>query len=109
MNFDLLPKISYHLNINNISKMRLTSSKEKNMKLFSLQDNKADYFLPPMLLRNKGEAIRQIQQAMRKEDTPIAQDPESFTLVELGEFNQDDGIIKPYEQMKIIGTCSELQ
>lgn len=79
------------------------------MKLFSVQDQKAEYYLPPMMMRNKGEAIRSIQQAMRDEKTSIGQDPESFTLVELAEFDQDNGVIKPYEQMKIIGTCSELQ
>lgn len=61
-----------------------------------------------MMLRNKGEAIRQIQGVLRDEKTPIGQDPDTFTLVELGEYDQDTGIIKPYEQMKIIGTCSEL-
>lgn len=79
------------------------------MKLFTIQDQKAEYFLAPMMLRNKGEAIRNIQQAMRNEDTPLGSDPESFTLVELGDYDQDTGVIKPYEQIKIIGTCSELQ
>lgn len=46
---------------------------------------------------------------MRNEDTPLGSDPESFTLVELGDYDQDTGVIKPYEQIKIIGTCSELQ
>lgn len=62
-----------------------------------------------MMLRNKGEAIRSVQQALRDDKTTIGQDPESFQLVELGEYCQDTGVIKPYDSFKIIGTASELQ
>lgn len=79
------------------------------MKLFLVHDQKAEYYMAPMMLRNRGEAVRQLSRAAQDENTVISQDPESFTLVEAAEFDQDTGEIKPYDHYKIIGTCSELQ
>lgn len=76
-------------------------------KLFSVHDSKAEVYLPPMMLRTKGEAIRNIAQAAKTPNTSLHDSPSDFTLVELGEYNQISGELIPYDKPIIMGNVSE--
>lgn len=76
-------------------------------KLFTIHDAAANYYLPPMMFRNQGEAIRNVQHWMKDENSNISKDPESFTLVELGDFDEDTGLIKTHTQPLIVGNASQ--
>lgn len=79
------------------------------MKLFTVHDAKAEYYLAPFMQRNKGEAIRNISRAVQDENSTFHVDPSSFTLVELAEYDQDKGVITPHPTPVIIGNLNELQ
>lgn len=65
------------------------------MKLFTIHDNKAETFLPPISFRNKGEAIRAFETTVRDPKTQFHAYPADYTLIQIGSYNVDSGIIEP--------------
>jgi len=57
----------------------------------SVYDSKVKYFSPPMLYKNRGEALRGWEEAVNDVKSTIAKYPADFTIMEIGEWNDDDG------------------
>lgn len=65
-----------------------------NHKLYSIKD-KASGFTQIFVANSKYNALRSFSDAVNGQGTVIAQHPEDFSLYELGEMDQDTGIISP--------------
>lgn len=63
------------------------------MKVYSVKDQKAQFFMNPFIQRNRGEAIRGFTQASSDPKTLFSQSPEDFDLFELGEWDETLGKI----------------
>lgn len=64
------------------------------MKIFTVHDAKAEYYMQPFFARNSGEAIRSFSEAINGDSNhQFAKYPADFTLFLLGEFNTDTGEI----------------
>lgn len=79
------------------------------MKLFSVHDSKANYYLNPMTYRNAGEAVRNFETVVNDSKSQFFMYPADFTLVELAEFDSNTGSIVPHDKPVILGNASDLK
>lgn len=77
------------------------------MKVFSVHDIKAETYLQPIFFKTAGEAIRGFQTACKDINSNFHAYPADFTLVELGEFNSDTGLITSHQIPRILSNASE--
>lgn len=63
------------------------------MKIFSIFDSKSEAFHVPFYKKAKGEALRDFQDLANDPETSVCKYASDFTLFELGEFNEQTGII----------------
>ncbi|AXL14546.1 nonstructural protein [Microviridae sp.] len=62
--------------------------------LFSIYDDVTKMYEPPFLDINKGSAMRRIQDLMQSNpQSPYTKFPDNFTLMEIGEFTEETGLI----------------
>lgn len=61
-------------------------------KVFSIYDSKAEAYLPPFMMKSKGEVIRALSSLIADPQHNFCKYPEDFTLFELGTF--DDATAK---------------
>lgn len=68
-------------------------------KFYAIKDTKADFFHAPNLLRNKGEVMRAVGNAINEPEKrgELAAHPEDYSLYEIGEFCEQTGKINAYE------------
>lgn len=66
------------------------------LKVFAIHDAKAEAYLQPFFMANKGTAIRAITELMEKNDHQFSKYPEDFTLFELGEYDDQNGQMLPH-------------
>lgn len=62
--------------------------------LYSVYDTKVQYFRDPMFMRNRGEALRTWTEVANAEKHEISSHPSDFSLMELGEFDDQTGKIE---------------
>ena len=63
--------------------------------LFSIYDEITLMYEPPFVDINKGSAMRRIQDLMQSNpNSPYSKFPDNFTLMEIGEFTEETGLIK---------------
>lgn len=67
------------------------------MKIFSIQDKVADFFMNPFHCRTIGEAERTFTNAVSTLDVNnlMSKHPDNFALYYVGEFNEATGVITP--------------
>ena len=71
--------------------------------IFSIYDNVAQIFEPPFTEKNKGTAIRRIQDLIQNNaNSPYAKFPDNFALYHIGYFDSDDGLILDIESSHTI-------
>jgi hypothetical protein len=72
-------------------------SKQKNEindYIFSIYDNVANHYEPPFVEKNKGTAIRRLQDLIQNNpNSPYAKFPDNFALAHIGYFSSEDGSI----------------
>lgn len=61
------------------------------LKVFSIYDSKAGFYMEPFYSSSKLAALRSFSDLANKSDSFIAKHPEDYTLFELGEFDCDTG------------------
>lgn len=69
------------------------------MKIFSIRDNKAEYY-KPFLHKTPGEALRAFMDLVADKQTEIGRYPHDFTLYEHGDIDEQTGAIESYEAPK---------
>lgn len=71
--------------------------------LYCVYDSKVKYYQNPIFMRNRGEALRSWEQVSNDEKSAISQHPEEFALMEVGEFDDQDGTIKMHSVPESLG------
>lgn len=74
------------------------------LKIFSIYDTKAKAYLPPFFVPQDGQAIREFSNAVNSETHNFAKNPEDYTLIGLGEFDDENGVFTQYDKPAIQGT-----
>jgi len=64
------------------------------MNIYSLHDVKAGYFHQPFTMQNDVLAKRNVAMALQDERQSISFEPEAFTLMQIGEFDDVTGEIQ---------------
>lgn len=88
------------------------------IKYFTIFDKKAEVYQKPMVFPTAADAFRSVQFEMKNPDSYLAQWPEDYRLIEVGEFDTDTGtfentgklyidieLAKPKEQVMPVGTA----
>lgn len=78
------------------------------MKLYSVQDVKAEFYGNPFSARNAAEATRMFQQLVEDEKTQVNRYPDEFVLWELGAFDVETGELL-FGEKKNLGTAADYQ
>lgn len=65
------------------------------LKIYTIRDAKAECYLAPFTFRTDGEAIRAFGDSVADGKTPLAQHPEDYYLIRIGEFDVEKGVITP--------------
>jgi hypothetical protein len=60
------------------------------LRIFSVYDSKAEAYLPPFFMPNKGQAIRVFADAAKDPNHQFGKHPEDYTLFDLGQFSDSD-------------------
>jgi len=71
--------------------------------MFAVQDTKVGAFMVPFTARAKGEAVRSFTHAVNDEKSQFNQHRGDFSLWAIGEFEDNSGVLKPYQPVRIIG------
>lgn len=80
------------------------------MKLFSIYDSKAAAYTQPFTLPSGAHALRQISEVLIGDrQTPFSDYPEDFTLMEIAEWDQLTGQVKPYMTFESHGNLAHLK
>ncbi|UYD39197.1 MAG: nonstructural protein [Wigfec virus K19_137] len=77
------------------------------MKLVSVQDTKAQAFLNPAVARTTAEGLRLFESQCKNKESMFALHPADFILFEIGEWNELNGEITPYDKPRAIATASD--
>lgn len=67
------------------------------LKVFSMYDEKAETFSPPVFVPTRGLAERMMLESVNDPESPIFKFPEDYKLYEFGTFNPDDGKFVLYD------------
>ena len=71
--------------------------------IFSIYDNVAEHYEPPFVEKNKGTAIRRIQDLISNNpQSPYARFPDNFELSHIGYFDNMDSSILDIEPTQVI-------
>jgi hypothetical protein len=79
--------------------------------LCSVKDRAADAFGRPMFVRSIGEAIRSFSDEINRaaDDNQLFNHSDDFDLFELGEFDDNTGLIEVYEQPKLVSLGKQVK
>lgn len=78
------------------------------MKLITIQDIKAECFLPVQTFKTKVDGIRAFETAVNNPDSQFNKYPEDFIMHEIGDFDELTGITKIHDRTIVIATAAEL-
>ena len=79
------------------------------MKMFTVYDNKAKYYLKPFVVENRGEALRQFIDVCNDPQHAFYKWAEDFTLLEIGDWDSAAGQVVPYQKTEPIARAWELK
>lgn len=77
------------------------------MKMFAVYDSKAEAYLQPFFMPTKGQAIRAFQAAANKEGHDFNVYSADFTLFEIGEYDDSNGVVTPLPHKLNLGGAHE--
>jgi len=76
-------------------------------KIFSIYDQKAYAYLPPFTLPTAEMAERTFRDCVNSADHAFGKNPADYTLIELGTYDDNKGLISPHEVVRTIGSGIE--
>ena len=77
-------------------------------RVYSVFDDKADFFLPPFFQTTEGQARRVFSDAVKQKDHPFALNPHDFHLYHLGEYDDMVGMITSLDKPKLLVSAKEI-
>lgn len=72
-------------------------------KMFTIHDSAAGAYLAPFFLHAEGMAIRTFTDCVNDEKHAFSRHPKDYTLMCLGQFDDNTGEITTHQQMKPLG------
>lgn len=75
--------------------------------IFTIYDEKAEQFLPPFALPQKGMASRTFQDCVNDTSHAFGRNPADYTLFQSGEFCSDTGLLKGLDAKQSLGNGVE--
>lgn len=76
--------------------------------IFAVHDSVVGHYGDPLYFRNAAEALRSFARGVNSPDTPMADHPEGFSLVRLGTFDDESGVIT-FETPTTISTAASVK
>ena len=76
-------------------------------KVFTIYDSKAEHHFPPQFLQAPGQAIRYFEDEANNPESPIGKHPQDYSLFQIGEFDDDLGLLTPLVPIKSLGVAHE--
>lgn len=73
------------------------------LKIFIVNDAKAQCYGMPMVLKSSGEAVRSFTDVANDKGSTIGKHPEDFSLFEIGEYDERSGQISTYPAQISLG------
>lgn len=78
------------------------------MKVFSVFDSKAQAYLTPFFSPTNGTAMRAWDKAVNEKGCPFEQNPEDYTLFEVGQWDENRGVLMNLEAKVGMGCAIEV-
>ena len=75
-------------------------------KVYTVYDNKACSYLPPWSMPTRGHALRYFSDLARDESQLFCKHSTDFVLYEIGEFDDQVGVLKQYPEAVNLGLAS---
>lgn len=79
------------------------------LKIFSIYDSKAEYYLQPFFMQTKRDAIDAFKALVNDDKSRISKHPADFTLFEVGEYDDLTGKFTSYASNISIHNALELK
>lgn len=79
------------------------------LKVFSVYDSKTEMYSHPMNFVTRGQGIRWFSDELENPQSQYSRHPEDFTLFELGEYDDNEGVFTNHEAKVSLGTALELK
>lgn len=77
--------------------------------IYAVYDSKVKYYHDPILLRNRGEALRSWEKAANDENLEISRHPNDFALMELGEYDDQTGTFSQHPVPESLGLAVQFK
>ena len=79
--------------------------------IFAVRDVKADAYGQPFVSKHVGLAVRGLTDAVNdpQKQSDISRHPEDFSLYEIGQYDDQSGVIDSYDAPKLVASASSLQ
>jgi hypothetical protein len=75
--------------------------------VYSIYDEKVKTFANPFYKPTNPSAIRDFTDLAKDQNTTIGRHPEDYTLYQIGEYDDQTGLMKPYEQLNNLGKATQ--
>lgn len=76
---------------------------------FTVHDVKAEEYLPPFMVKARGEAIRMFETSANTPDHAFYTHPEDYTLFYIGEYDGQTGQMQPIASPEPIGKALDFR
>lgn len=77
--------------------------------MFSVYDSKVEAWMPPFFMRSKGEALRAWSQTVNDGQSAMSHHPADFSLMEIGNFDDENGKVLGHTVPVSLGTGLEFK
>jgi alkyl hydroperoxide reductase subunit AhpC len=77
------------------------------MKICTVYDSKAEAYMRPFFEQSTGTAVRAFTEECNNPKSVLSSHPSDYTLMEIGEFDDQSGEVSKYEAKKSLGLAIE--
>lgn len=78
-------------------------------KIVTVYDSKVEGYSNPLSWRSRGEAVRSFQEAVNSPDHQFSKYPMDFSLMEIGEFDEETGRLTAHEKPVSLGLANDFK
>lgn len=79
------------------------------LKMYTIHDSKVEAYLNPTTVRSTGEMIRIFTDLCNDKEHQFGKYPADYTLLEIGEWDEFTGTLRPYETKKNLGLALDFK
>jgi len=78
-------------------------------RVFSAYDGKLGVYMTPFFMTHMGQALRAWEDLCNNSESLMAKHPSDFVLYEIGEFDDDKGVLNPHVPARQVATALEVR